>query len=571
MTPSRQVLDTLERINFRCLAGLSGLMFVALFIPKVNVFWLTSKMLAQQDVWILALYVFLSGWILRSSGLIDRPIQVDGRRIVIFCLIILVLCYLGHLFILSGYDLSRDEQMANFDASIFAHGRLVWPLPRDWQINAAALNLEFMLPVDRPAAWSSAYLPMNAALRAAVGVVVDRNLTGPLLTAASLPLIWSIANRIWPSDREASTLAMLMLAGSGQFMIIGMTAYAMPAHLFFNLLWLRLFVVNRRWTDGLALIVAFIATGLHQPLFHPMFAAPFLLLTVLDRHWWRAGMFAVGYAMIGAFWLSWPMYIQGLIMGPDSTAAAAGIDYVSRLNQILSLTLANPTLTAANLLRFVVWQHLLLLPFLVIGLRVVRRDRLGAMLALSLAMPIVVMAIILPYQGIGFGYRYLHGVLGNAVLLSVYGWRELKASHAELRPMLLKATAASALLLLPLQAWMAHARYAPSARASAQIDGSGADYVLVEAMGGPLVQDFVINRPDLSNRPVRLVVEAIDDMPALARGLCHPGVKVAFGTDAFYAPSWAYFGDKPRRSIDAELGNLRKPFDRAGCRTILLN
>ena len=225
-------------------------------------------------------------------------------------------------------------------------------------------------------------------------------------------------------------------------------------------------------------------------------------------------------------------------MGPDSTAAAAGIDYVSRLSQIFSLSLANLTLTAANLLRFVMWQHLLLLPFLVVGLWAVRRDRLGAMLALSLALPIFVIAIILPYQGIGFGYRYLHGVLGNTVLLAVYGWREMKMWHAELRPMLLKATAASALLLLPLQAWMAHARYAPSARASAQIERSGADYVLIEAMAGRL---------------------------------CHPGVKVAFGTDAFYAPSSAYFGDKPRRSIDAELGKLRKPFERAGCRVILLN
>lgn len=546
-------------------------MFIALFIPQVNVFWLTSNMLAQQDIWLLALFVALSGWIVKSSGFIDRPMQVDCRKMIFSSLILLALCYFGHRFILLGYDLSRDEQMANFDASIFAHGRLTWPLSPDWQVHAAALNLEFMLPVNRPVAWASAYLPMNAALRAAVGLVVDRNLTGPLLTAASLPLIWSIANRIWPSDREASTVAILMLAGSGQFVIIGMTAYAMPAHLFFNLLWFRLFLMNRRWSDGLALIVAFIATGLHQPLFHPMFAAPFLLLTVLDRHWWRAGMFAAGYAMIGAFWLSWPIYMQGQIMGPDSTAAAAGIDYVSRLSQIFSLSLANLTLTAANLLRFVMWQHLLLLPFLVVGLRAVRRDRLGAMLALSLALPIFVIAIILPYQGIGFGYRYLHGVLGNAVLLAIYGWREMKMWHAELRPMLLKATAASILLLLPLQAWMAHARYAPSARANTQIEGSGADYVLIEAMAGPLVQDLVINRPDLSNRPIRLVVEAVDDMPALARRLCHPGVKVAFGADVFYAPSWTYFGYKPRGSIDGELSHLRKPFERAGCRAIVLN
>jgi hypothetical protein len=32
------------------------------------------------------------------------------------------------------------------------------------------------------------------------------------------------------------------------------------------------------------------------------------------------------------------------------------------------------------------------------------------------------MAVILPSQGEGFGYRYLHGAIGTAILLAVYGW-----------------------------------------------------------------------------------------------------------------------------------------------------
>src|SRR3546814_13957779 len=38
----------------------------------------------------------------------------------------------GHYGVLSGYDLSADEQLANFDAAILAKGQLVAPLPPMW-------------------------------------------------------------------------------------------------------------------------------------------------------------------------------------------------------------------------------------------------------------------------------------------------------------------------------------------------------------------------------------------------------------------------------------------------------
>jgi hypothetical protein len=549
---------------------LISLSAISLFVPEIDTLWVTSNMFSHQDIWILSLYIVFITYVCRINGDRGKIINVRFPHILPAILLVFSVCLIGHYVVLMGYDLSRDEQMANFDAMIFSGGRLVWPLPVDWRAHAAALNLEFMLPVERPAAWVSAYLPMNAALRAAAGMIADRSFAGPLMTAASLPLIWSIAARIWPSDREAPTIALLLLAGSGQFVITGMTAYAMPAHLLFNLLWLRLFLVRQRWSDALALAAGAIATGLHQPLFHPMFVAPFLFLTVWERDWRRAGLFAVGYAAIGLFWLNWPLHIYALVVGQGVALTGGGVDYASRLAQVLSLTWATPTLMAANLLRFVVWQHLLLIPLLIVGIRVARRDRFAAMLAVSLLLPIVVMAIILPYQGIGFGYRYLHGVLGSAVLLAVYGWRELEAWHPQLRASFLKATAASCLLLLPVQVWMAHARYAPYAQASAKIDHSGANYFLVESMKGPLVRDLAINRPDLSNRPIRLVAEAINDTPALARQICRPGITLALGADAFYDPIWAYFDTHLRRPNNRESDRLKNLFEREGCQIVLL-
>ena len=76
-----------------------------------------------------------------------------------------VIAFGGHYGLLSGYDLSRDEQMATFDAAVFARGQLVAPLGGVWRAHAEALNMMFMYPTDEAAAWISAYLPLNAALR----------------------------------------------------------------------------------------------------------------------------------------------------------------------------------------------------------------------------------------------------------------------------------------------------------------------------------------------------------------------------------------------------------------------
>jgi hypothetical protein len=43
------------------------------------------------------------------------------------------------------------------------------------------------------------------------------------------------------------------------------------------------------------------------------------------------------------------------------------------------------------------------------------------------------MTAILPYQGHGFGYRYLHAQMGDAALLGAYGWQRLGPWRDRLR------------------------------------------------------------------------------------------------------------------------------------------
>jgi hypothetical protein len=422
-----------------------------------------------------------------------------------------------------------------------------------------------MLPEPHPLSWVSAYLPMHATIRAVLG-----EFTGPLLTALSVPLLWACARRLWPEQRETSIVCVLLLVSAGQFLFTGMTAYAMPAHLFWNLLWLWLFLRDRRISDIAALLVGFVGTGLHQPLFHPMFVAPFMLLLLVERRWTRLALFVPGYVLIGLFWLYWPIYMQGLVTGSLAVVPISSTGYVARLIEAFGANRDNFSTMASNMLRFCTWQNLLLLPLLLASWPAIRRSRLAAALALGLLLPVIAMTMILPSQGHGFGYRYFHGVLGNAILLAGYGWNALAPAHPMLRTALLRTVALSLLFLFPIQAWMAHRLYAPFAQASVRIDASGAAYAIIRDGHMLINHDLVFNRPDLSNRPIRLLDPLIGDPNALARHICGPGVRVAIASDSFFRPLTETLGLPNAASNEARLRQQAGVFRAAGCTLSIL-
>jgi hypothetical protein len=518
----------------------------------------------RQDRWLLLAGTGLL--LIAGFGLGGRTqkLQCSTASLAAIAIGVICFCRLGYSWILCGFDLSRDEQLANFDSQIFRSGHLVRHLPAAWQSHAEALNTLFMLPAAHPIAWVSAYLPMNALLRSVVGLAGDPALTSPLMVALGMFALWKCARILWPEDREAAVVAVLLYIGSGQILFTGMTAYAMTAHLALNLLWLWFFLLDRRGTDGAALLVGFLATGLHQPVFHPLFAAPILFTLLLDRNWPRVIVYAAGYAAICAFWLAWPIWMHSLVARAPSVAAAAGTDYFSRLSG--TVTKGDPLRwleMAANLLRFCAWQHMLMVPFILAAIPAIRKDRLAAVLAVSLLLPVGVMTLIMPYQGYGFGYRYLHGVLGPAILLAVFGWRQLVITRSWLRPLLLRTSALGLFVLMPLQGAMAYSFYAPYAQVERRIDASGADYFIAGWEDAPGAREFVFNRPDLSNRPIRLLSENVDG--PLIRNICHRGIRVAMPTSALLFPIESYLAVPYAPEADDQIVTFSHRLTAAGC------
>ena len=514
-----------------------GFLLSTVLLPYIN---LSMFLLHRQDRWLLLAAVAITG--LCCVRLPSRPRLPELHKSVVLAVMVLLLLIpvAGHFWLLSGYDLSRDEQMASFDAAVFAHGHLVEPLPPFWRDHADALNTLFMYPAKHRSAWISSYLPFNAAFRALFSLIGAPWLVGPAMTMLGAAALWGCVRRLWPADNEAAFVGLALYAGSAQVLFAGMTSYAMPDHLALNLCWLWLFLRGTRAADAAALAVGFVATGLHQPLMHPMFVAPFIMLMVFERRWNRVALFCLGYALIGAFWLWWPTWMWSLVQAGAGARPPAGVDYMTRLTIVLRDhdPMGLPDMVA-NGLRFIAWQHLLLVPLLLVAVGQFRHNRMIVALAGGMVLTTLVMAVTLPYQGHGFGYRYLHGLIGNAILLAIYGWKMLDGQLDQWRPLLLRTTAAGVFVMLPVQSWMAHQFYVGSARVSQQLSAIDADYVVIGRNGGDRPLDLVFNPPMLDRRPVRLFRDALDDSAITAICTNHPTV-VMIG-NAVLAPIVRYY------------------------------
>lgn len=478
---------------------------------------LTTYFFKQQDVLVLAAIVLA---LLLIARLPDLPFARFGdtpvsRRFWPFAtaLLLAAACYAGHHLLLSGYSLTRDEQMADFDAYIWAHGKLFWEVPLQWREGIAALNHSFMLPITGNVAWVSNYLPGNALLRMLVGRIADPALTSPVLVAIGAIALSGVIRRIWPDRNDAVIIGLLLYAGSSQIVLTGMMAYAMTAHLAFNLCWLWLFLMNKRKADVAALAIGFLATGLHQPIFHPLFVLPFFAIIFMGRDWRRLALFCAGYAAICLFWACWPIWINSLATPAHTGHAPAGVDFWTRaMMAITSFNALSLWLMALNMMRLIAWQHILLFPLILLGLNAVRGgDQLARALLAGILLPIFASWIILPYQGHGWGYRYVHGVLGNFILLGVYGWCSLSSKELPVARRAMTWGSGATLTLVAVHAVMVHNFYAPYAALARQISSSKADMAMVEMGGAPFMADVVLNRPDLANRPIRLIGELTPD------------------------------------------------------------
>lgn len=450
----------------------------------------------------------------------QAEVRPSPRMTLLGAALLVVIGVAGHWLVMWGYDLSRDQSMATFAAEQVMRGELVTKVPVEWQaFGRAMMPLYYHASLRPELAWASGYLPVNSAIQGLGGIIAHPAIANPLLLVIGLAALWKVASRIWPDRRDAAVVAVLICATSAQLITNAMTSFAMVGHFALNMVWLWLFLRNDRAGVAGALLVAFLAMGLHQVHFHPMFAAPFLLWLAFRRQWLSVAAYAVGYGAIFLFWTdiypAWlashsPAYqVVSHSTVSQSVVPQAGqvrefdlIEYIiGRASRLFDYS---SKVWLFNFIRFFAWQNILSLPLVAASFWFLRkwRDESGGIFV-PLAGSCLIGLVFLVFQGHGFGYRYLSGLIGCFCLLAGYGWIGLVPEQGPSRAWaIVKAACCFALLVtLPLQLAMARDMVSPYARLHAAVLKADADVVLIDTEGGFLAQDLVQNGPAFDQRP----------------------------------------------------------------------
>lgn len=437
----------------------------------------------------------------------------------------------GAYAIFSNYALSRDEHMVLFDMAVYEKGRLAIPLAPFWRLYARALIPDFLLSDQMPIGLVSAYLPLNALLRLVFSKLADPVWFNPLLAVAGGFALFDIARRTFGADSRACWVALLAYALSAQMLVNAMTPFSMTGHMALNLIWLAAFLRGGKAGTIIALVVGFVATGFHQLVFHPFFAAPFLLWKLRQGEWRLVAIYAAGYAASVLWWAYYPLLAAA--QAASTTAASPNDDFLrERVLPLLTHRTPGTTgLMVMNLVRFIAWQHFALLPLLIAAVPVSLRQRgLPGALLLGIAAWLAFVALVLPYQGLGWGYRYLSGYLGSFAILAAYGYRDLERRlGARADGMVIVLSALTAIVAIPFLLITTDRFAEPYVVLDRLIERQRTPFVLIntEVTAAPddrwTTHPFgqVRNLPDLSNRPLRFSSNQMD--PELLARLCERG------------------------------------------------
>ena len=366
--------------------GVSAVVLLGLFaairvcdsnLATPALFHITTQFFDTGDAfWLVCLAALLAaGAAVRTpAGLSDfrfKEIAPRPTALVAALAVFVLLCsFLGVRFAALGFPVSRDEFLADFDATILRAGFVVAPVAEEWRRFVAATALPaFMQPVADHAALGSAYLPGNAMLRALTSLWFDRQLTGGLLAALAVVAGFGVARRLWPSRPDAAVVVAVLLATSPQVIVTAMTPYAMTAHLALNLVWLWFFLRDDKIGHAGAIATGFFASGLHQVVFHPMFAAPFVFSM------WRKGrrtlayVYVAAYALIGLFWIEYwqiALALEGFARpdaGPDGASVDGAEFFLSKVKILfVDYEGLRAPLMLKNLARFLTWQNAAMAP-----------------------------------------------------------------------------------------------------------------------------------------------------------------------------------------------------------------
>jgi len=518
----------ISTLSFLAVIGLVFALILAQYLPPNSYNGAWHFFFQEHDSVLLLLFVILLFLFKKldvsedNRTLNDFSSHVDSKIVVtLISLMVLLITFSGSHVVYHNFALSMDEFLTVFQAKIFNQGALLLPIDEQWRIFARALQPLWVLFSPDTTSWVSSYYPVNALLHSIFLPFTQAHLASVLMAAASIYLLSSITVKCLGKQHNAVFIAVILLALSPQFLITAMTPYAMTAHLFFNLLWLFFFMRAGKIAVSFSLITGFLAIGLHQVHNFPAFVLPFIILLFIQRKRLLFVIHSLTYAAGLIFWIWW----KGAYLPILETVPTVGSDastFQHFINSIIKTTSRHDWTDLIawpiNFLRFISWQHLLLFPLLVSAYYY--RKQMNPMtraMVWSVILSLVPYIIAMPIQGHGWGYRYLHGLLGNITLLAVFGWIQLQENTSDRKDLTKISTIFVAssltmlLLVLPIRSFQTEAIVGAFSNSMKHIYSQQEDVVLIDSQSIWYGIDLVRNEPNLSNKPKVMLINSLTE------------------------------------------------------------
>ena len=461
-----------------------------------NAFFVTIGKTEPYGLYLVLIFCILS---IALLGLNKQIVWLKKREpwllkngISVIAFAVFLLAGAGTWFVFHHYPLAADENMPNFQAEIFLSGhwqakppqdllpilRLIRPLLTAWDIKTQS--------------WCSGYLPVYAALRTPFYALNLDGWLNPLLGAVSIVAFAGIIRILWPQKPFYAVIGAAFLATSPQFLLYCMTAYSMSAHLTLNFIWLWLYLQPGKRIFALTPFVGVAALGLHNPLVHALFAAPFLLRLVIDRKWkssiWFIFIYGIG---IACWWNIWKII--------QPTFSSGSFSPFSLESPFVFIT------HAVNILALLGWMALPLPVLAILGLiKLKQLPPIFTDCVLSCLLTFCFYITVRYDQGFGWGYRYFHGTYGCLLLLCMAGWESLEKhlGEAKSRRFSIVGLLLSVVVLIPLRCLQAEEIVRPFARAEESFLEMDADAVVYDPRTAWYSSELGRNDPFLRRRPL---------------------------------------------------------------------
>jgi hypothetical protein len=464
-----------------------------------------------------------------------------GRHPYSIALLSMATIALGAVVVYHDYPFSMDEYAAVFQAKIFASGHLFAQLPRnliDWLV-VRGFNGSFLVASPETGKAIEQYWPGFALLLAPFEFLKAPWLCNASLAGLAIFLIYWITKEI-TGDRQAAGWAMLFTVASGVFVADAISYYSMQAHLTADLLFVALLIKPTRYRALGAGLVGSLALILHNPVPHALFAVPWIVAMVVDRHQ-RPHVLALmlGYLPGVCVGLGWVMFRSDIASADHGVSAMKGV--ADGIFAWPDATVLN--MRAAALAKMWLWAVPGLFVFALLGRLRHRDNRYVRLLMQSAVLTFMGYLFVRFDQGHGWGYRYFHSAWGAIPILA--GCAMTGRSAAD-RRLVSFAGAAAILNLVVVVPFQMHEIEEVISQHLAQLPvpkRPGNNVYFIHPRGGFYVADMVQIDPLLRDRDLLLVSRGADMDTQLIRQNWPSAVKIESGRAA---DQW-YLGPQDRR------------------------